>query len=349
MNLRLGLGLITSQQYPGDSRTDRERYEEALELAALADELGLDSVFVSEHYFVDDGYLPSLLPMCAAIAARTERILVGTALLLAPLHDPLRVAEDAAVVDFIAGGRPVVGLGLGWRAEELDAFGVRSRDRVARLERAVTVPRQAWGPGRVTAARPAGNGSGVAVNPKPWFPGGPPVWIGATNKPAVRRAGRIADRFMATEVTPDGLAEQVAWAREARGEPSSRHQFEVSVHLPTFPWSDGDAFEVAADYLRYVGWEYDDMDGARARTGLPLASPPWAAGERDTLRAGSLVGTPDEVAARIGGYCRAAGGDLRYIARLLLPGLAPQRQRLALRLFAAEVAPRARELAGEAA
>ena len=137
MTVDFGFGLITCQRYPGDPRSDTELYRQALALAEDADAYGLDSVWVSEHHFVDDAYLPSLLPLCAAIAARTRRVRVGTALLLAPLHDPVRLAEDAAVVDLISGGRLVLGLGLGWRAEEFDALGIPLADRVPRLLAAI--------------------------------------------------------------------------------------------------------------------------------------------------------------------------------------------------------------------
>lgn len=335
MTVGLGFGLITCQRYPGDARTDRELYAEALSLAEEAEWLGFDSVWTSEHHFVDDGYLPSVLPLSAAIAARTSRVLIGTGLMLAPLHEPLRVAEDAAVVDLIAGGRLVLGIGLGWRAEEFDALGVRMQDRVRRLEDSVAVYRQAWSGELVTGGDHL-RYPDVPVRPLPARPGGPPIWIGGLSERAIRRAGRIADGFMATEVTPAALAEQVAIARAAH---AGDGPFEIAVHLPTFAWHGDDAWEIVRPHHWYVSWKYDDMDGARHRAheGPP---PPEIDETLDaSLREQIMLGTPEQVAERIRSLVDAAGGNLHYIARLYFPGLAPDVQREAVRVFAEEVAP----------
>lgn len=339
--MKLGFGLVTCQRYPGDPRTDRQLYAEALELSVLAENLGFDSVWVSEHHFVDDGYMPSLLPMCAAIAARTRRIEIGTGLLLAALHDPVRLAEDGATVDLISGGRLILGLGLGWREEEFEGFGIPLRDRVPRLVDTVAVLRQAW------AGEPVTGGShlsypGVFVTPRPPRPGGPPIWIGAMSEPAVRRAGRIADGLMATDVTPGMLAQQVAWAREAReaagADPSD---LAVGLHLPTFPWRGDvdEAWERVRPFHRYIAWKYDDMEFARARGGGSPAPPPTTADEETALREGIVIGTPEQVADQVRRLADAAGGDAYYVARLYWPGMELSLQREIMHLWAEEVAP----------
>jgi alkanesulfonate monooxygenase SsuD/methylene tetrahydromethanopterin reductase-like flavin-dependent oxidoreductase (luciferase family) len=347
MTISLGVGLVTCQHYPGDPRSDRQLYAEALAFAEAAEDAGLDSVFVSEHHFVDDGYLPSPLALCAAIAARTERIRIGTALLLAPLHDPLRVAEDAAVVDLISGGRLVLGLGLGWRQEEFDGFGVPLSARVRRLEQTVAVARQAWGDGLVVGT-PSSPYPELAVHPKPCHRDGVPIWIGAMSEPAARRAGRIGDGFMATEVTPDQLRTQVGWAGEGLAERESppAHEFIVSLHLPVFAWDDGDAFELVRDQLHYVGWKYEDMEHARSSR-TPLGPPAVDEAAAAALRSSVLAGPAAEVAGRIDEYRRAAGGTLHFIARLYLPGLPADLQLHALRHFAEHVAPQVRKMAGD--
>ncbi len=336
---RLGFGLITCQRYPGDGRSDADLYREALELAREAERLGFDSVWLSEHHFLDDAYMPSLLPVAAAFAAVTERVEIGTALLLAPLYEPIRLAEDAATVDLLSRGRLVLGLGQGWREEEFEGLGIELRDRHRRLEDTVATLRQAWSDGLVTGGETISY-PGLAVTPKPARPGGPPVWIGALAEPAVRRAGRIADGFMATEVTPDSFAEQVAWAREAReragGDPET---LATALHLPTFAWDGDDAWERVRPYHHYVSWKYEDMEHARRRTGPPPAPPPLGAVEEEELRRSIVLGRPEDVAEEILRFDQAGGGGVHYVARLYWPGMDPGLEREAMAVFAEEVAP----------
>lgn len=341
MRIELGYGLITCQRPAGDPRSDRQLYAEALELAAEAERLGFASVWVSEHHFVDDAYMPSLLPMCAAIAARTERIRIGTGLLLAPLYEPIRLAEDAATVDLLSGGRFILGIGMGWRAEELEVLRVSPSERARRLEAAVATCRQAWAGGPVTGA-PAVSYPSPYVTPLPAQAGGPPVWIGALAERAVRRAGRIGDGFMATEVTPESLAVQAGWAREGMAE-SGRDpaSFTFSLHVPVHV-HDGDAdaaWAAIRPFHHYVAWKYEDMEGARGRPGPPLPPPALEPQADAALRAGIVLGTADEVAGEIARFAEAVGGALHFVARLYWPGMELERQREAMRRFALEVAP----------
>jgi alkanesulfonate monooxygenase SsuD/methylene tetrahydromethanopterin reductase-like flavin-dependent oxidoreductase (luciferase family) len=342
--MKLGYGLITCQRYPGDPRSDADLYREAIELAVEAERLGLDSVWVSEHHFVDDAYMPSLLPVAAAIAARTERVEIGTALVLAPLHDPLRLAEDAATVDLLSGGRLVLGLGLGWRVEEFEGFGVPLGERRRRLIGTIEVLRQAWSDGLVRGVEGMAY-PGVSVTPKPPRPGGPPIWIGAFAERAVRRAGRIADGYMGGDSPPDEFARQVAWAREERDRRASPppRPFVPSIYQPTFVWQGDDAWERVRDFHHYVTWKYDDMGDASGRTGPLPSPPPLSTDSEAALRAGIVLGSPDDVVAGIERYREVVGDDLHFIARCYWPGMRFEDQRETLRLFAEQVAPRLRD------
>lgn len=327
MTIRLGYGLVTCQTHPEDARTASELVDEAIDLAREAEQVGLDSIWVSEHHHVDDGHLGSLLVMLAAMASVTERIRLGTGVLLAPLHDPVRLAEEASLVDLISHGRLILGLGIGWREEEFEMASVSLKDRVPRLVDAIDVIRRG---SAGMATRKAADGTPIGrIIPRPEDPRRPPIWIGALAEPAIRRAGALADGFMATEVTPDEFAQQVALAREgAREAQRDPERLAISLHLPTLVTSE--PWEQVRDLLRYPGWKYGDMDGQRGYTG-PLLSPgPWEDGEEDRLRATSLVGSATEVAERIREYADAAGGDVTFIARSYLPGARAQGQREAL-------------------
>src|SRR5688500_4887449 len=177
--MRLGFGYLTAQHHPDDARSDVAIYREAIEVAVELEAAGFDSVWTSEHHFVDDGYLPSQLPVLAAIAARTSRVRLGTGVLLAPMFDPLRLAEDAATVDLISDGRLILGLGIGWREEEFEGFDIPMRERGSRMEGHLVVLRQAWSDGLVTGDGRHFRYAGINVTPKPARAGGPPIWLGA--------------------------------------------------------------------------------------------------------------------------------------------------------------------------
>ncbi|HEX6930557.1 MAG TPA: LLM class flavin-dependent oxidoreductase [Streptosporangiaceae bacterium] len=335
--VRFGYGLITCQRYPGDRRGDADLYREALAAAQEAERLGFDSVWTSEHHFADDSYAPSLLTLSAAIAARTSRIQVGTALVLAPLYHPIRLAEDAAVVDLISDGRLILGLGQGWLDWEFEALGVPLARRAASLREAIETCRQAWGNGLLDTA-------GVAVLPKPPRPGGPPIWVGAESEPAIRRAAALADGWIAGEPDPATFRTQVEWlADEMRLRARPRHQVHVAGYWPVFVWEDPDrAWEIVRPYHHYVQWKYLDAEHAKGRLG-PLPSPPALdAPAEEALRGQIICGTPADVAARItelADIARVPGADFTFIARMHYPGMDPATVRAATRLFAEQVIP----------
>jgi hypothetical protein len=171
-----------------------DRYAAMLDMCAWADERGALFVGLSEHHGAEDGYLPSPLVMAAAIAARTSNVRIGINALIAPFHDPLRLAEDAAVVDQISGGRLDLTIAGGYVADEFAMFGVSLSERPARVRETVATLRAAW-----TGEPFEHRGRTARVTPTPAQPGGPKLVLGGTSEAAARRAARIGDGFIPSE------------------------------------------------------------------------------------------------------------------------------------------------------
>lgn len=345
--LSFGLGMISAQHDPRDRRRDSEIYADLLDLCRAAEDLGLDAVWLSEHHFVDDGYMPSLLPTAAAIAARTTRIAIGTGVLLAPFYDPLRLAEDAATVDLISAGRLVLGLGAGYRDEEFDGFG-RPKDGLgAVMDLLIGTLRAGWSDGVVSGTAPGA--PAVTVTPKPHQGGGPPIWIGARSRAGIRRTARTADGLLAARVSPAEFARQVALLdTEASAAGRDPAELSVAVHCPVFTWPDArEAWRLVEPHLHYSEWKYGDMTGVPygSRSGR-AGQPPLTEATRTRIRAGALVGPPGSVAEDIAAYVVAAGAHpFHFVARLYWPGMDPGLMREALAVHAGQVVPAVRDRA----
>jgi alkanesulfonate monooxygenase SsuD/methylene tetrahydromethanopterin reductase-like flavin-dependent oxidoreductase (luciferase family) len=173
--------------------TMADRYSAALDIAEWADGLGCARIAVSEHHGSPDGYLPSPVPMLAAMAARTINVRFLIAALIAPFHDPLRLAEDLITLDILSAGRVDLIVAGGYVHEEFAMFDVPMHERGPRVTEAVTTLKAAFR-GDPFEYR----GRTVHVTPAPFRPGGPSISLGGSSEAAARRAARIADGFIAS-------------------------------------------------------------------------------------------------------------------------------------------------------
>src|SRR5690349_12466646 len=156
-------------------------YARSLELCQEAERLGAASVWLSEHHFFEDGYLPQPLTFAAAVAARTSRVRIGTAVLLAALRHPVQVVEETNIVDILSDGRVEVGIGAGYRAPEYAAFGLDVADRYSLVESRIREVQRLWREGTVTP---------------PPVQDPVPLWGGFQGPRGARLAGRLGMRLL---------------------------------------------------------------------------------------------------------------------------------------------------------
>jgi len=176
---------------PDFATPTRELYPVGIEMAEWGDRHGFDEIMLSEHHGADDAYLPSPLLYAAAIAARTERARLRISALVLPLHDPLRVAEDVAVLDNLSGGRIELVIAAGFLGSEFEMFGRDLSQRGRAVEEGVATLKQAW------KGEPFEfEGRTVRVTPTPVQEPHPPILLGGSSAAAARRAARIASGFV---------------------------------------------------------------------------------------------------------------------------------------------------------
>jgi len=338
--MKFGIGYYSLQSPPHNPRRHNELYAEMLEEIAAAEDLGFESAWLTEHHFLRDGYCPSLMVAAGAIAARTKKVRIGTGIYLTPLHNPVRTAEDAAVVDNISNGRFIMGLGLGYRPEEFDGFGIPLTQRRGRIEESIEILNKAWADGAMSFHGKYYNFENLNITPKP-VQRPIPIWIGAFTEPAIRRAARIgASLFIAAigiiPIVKFLVEMHRGFLKEYGYNPE---EFEQPVVREVYVSKDGreKAWERIKEHVTYTAKGYASWGSMVDREGNLLGDPNDPILYDLALEQG-IFGSPEECIETINGYKEAIPVD-PLICRFKLPGLSHNEAMESMKLFAEEVMP----------
>ena len=318
---------------PASARSFAALYRDSLEQVELAEALGFDSIWLTEHHFTDDGYLPAMLPAAAAIAARTKRVTIGTFVLLAPFQHPLKLAEDAAVVDVISNGRLRLGLGQGYRQEEFDGFGVPRAERLGRTLETIEILKLAWTGKRFSFDGKYFHFKDVRVLPTPASRPHPELLWGAGAPRAIRRAAKMGLSFACV----GGRKEMGIYTEALKQAGRNPADFSlVNSRVVYIAATAQEAWHEVGDALMYQAEHYGKWLSAAA--GTTDMSKVLIRPDPERLKRTSILGPPDEVRTRITEVLESGPiTDLITVAQL--PGLDPAKARRSLERFGREVLP----------
>lgn len=314
---KLTFGFLYDFRNPPDwHRPDEALYAETLDVIAETERLGFGAAYVPEHHLAEDGYLPSPLTLLAAIAARTTTMRLGTGVALAPLHDPVRFAQDAAMIDILSRGRLDLGLAIGYRRREAAAFGVDFTRRGARFDEFLQIVTRLWAGETVDFA-----GRHFAVSGARLSPAAPrgrvPLYIGGFSDKALDRVARYGDGYIGT---PEAW-EPVAGKLRERGRDPAAVGVRVTA-LTSFVARDPEAaMEELAPHFLHANNAYSLFfaeDGALGMEGMKPKT-------LDEFKAsGELrIMTPDEAIAHVEDL--RAHMPLEHFILGMPPGLPPAR------------------------
>lgn len=310
-------------------------YKDALEEVTRAEELGFDSVWMEEHHSVTNHYWPSPLPVLAGFATRTSRMRLGTDILVAPFYHPVRLAEDAAMLDVMSGGRFVLGIAIGYKPDEFALYGAQLEKRGARFEEQLAIMKALWTQESVSFKGAHYQVEG-RLEPKPLTRPHPPVWIGGWGELTLRRAATLADNWVPGP-TADlarllaGKQQFLANRRAAgRTEPVTEWPLTRDVIIAD---TDREARELAEKHImisyrkEYAGgWRHPFIDASIA-TDLD-----------GLMKNRFLIGGPEQVIRALRPFVTEYGMT-HLICRVFFPGMPHRHIMRELELLAREVRP----------
>jgi alkanesulfonate monooxygenase SsuD/methylene tetrahydromethanopterin reductase-like flavin-dependent oxidoreductase (luciferase family) len=329
----MGFGVLFTQGLvTGEPRTT---LQEILQQAEAADRLGFDAALTTEHKYSDE-YFGSPIPLSFAIAARTERVRVGTAISIAPLYNPVELAQDVATLDQLSGGRAWLGIGAGYLPVDYSTVGVPWEERAQRMDEAARILRQAWTEDRFSFSDRIHTFEDVSVIPRPLQPGGVPLHLAAWTPGGLRRAGRLGDGWITNALmsltTMRAMADQYRAAAAEAGRPA--HVTAIRFCWPSHDREHAEReFGATALAMARTLFEYGaitDLPGVTSADEITLS---------EFLQDRFVFGTPEECAETIRRFSGEAGVDDFLMVFRYPTGPGHESVLAAMELFAAEVAP----------
>jgi probable F420-dependent oxidoreductase len=309
-------------------------YRQALDEVTRAEELGFDSVWMEEHHAVTNHYWPSPLPVLAGFATRTSRLLLGTDIVVAAFHHPVRLAEDVAMLDVMSNGRFVLGIAIGYKPDEFALYGVELEKRGARFEEQLAIMKGLWTQERVQFKGVYYTLEG-RLEPKPVQKPHPPLWIGGWGDITLRRAASLADNWI-----PGPTADL---ARLLNGKKQFLEQRRAAGLPAPTEWpltrdviiadTDAEARALAEEHIMVAyrreyagGWRHPFIDASIATDLDKLMEDRF------------IIGGPEQCVRRLRRFVEQYGLT-HLICRMFFPGMPHARIMRGLELLAREVMP----------
>jgi alkanesulfonate monooxygenase SsuD/methylene tetrahydromethanopterin reductase-like flavin-dependent oxidoreductase (luciferase family) len=328
-------GLIVSKQHP-PSVSMVERFREHIEQVRAARDAGFDLIVMGQHYLSTPFQEMQTLPSLARLAAEAGTMRVGATVLLLPLLNPVDVAEQVATLDVICEGRFIFGVGLGYRDEEYEAFGVRREERVARFIEGLQVITRLWSEDEVTHHGRFFHLTKARMMLKPVQQPHPPIWFAANNNGAVERSARLADAWVINpHAKLDILAQQMALYRKALQEAGKPFPAELPVIKELYVAPDRrTAIQecrpfLEAKYQAYASWGQDKA--------LPQGDSFDLAFE-ELVRDRFIIGDPDDCIRELRRYVEVLGVNC-FIFRIQWPGMEQAKVLRTIKLLSERVMP----------
>jgi len=321
----------------GEQASDSQIYTDYVDYICEAEALGFHSIFLVEHHFTGFGQISATLSFLTYLAAKTSKMRLGTAVLVLLWHNPALLAEQAATLDLLSGGRLDFGIGKGYRWGEFHGFCIPMEEAGERYDEAVVFLRKAWTTnGRFSHHGKRWHYEDIVVEPAPVQKPHPPLWIGAFSADSIRSAAENGfNLLLGQNGSPELVAESIGIYRKAV-EAQGRAYDPMTVgltralHIAMNPEEREAAHRLRMQFMRNV----QQLSLSPSGNSPSLGRPRRALGEEDMRKAtesDALIGTPEEIVGRIK---KLKAGGVEYVLLIDVGGSLS-----ALRTFAREVMP----------